>query len=96
MARRQYLVTYDVSDDKRRTALFKMLEGNGDHVQFSVFFCALSEQELAALKGAIGELVQHDQDQVLILDVGAGQAALETALLCIGRPYEPPCRVQVV
>ena len=47
--RNRYLVAYDVSDDKRRTGIFKTLMGNGDHVQFSVFLCDLSDLELARL-----------------------------------------------
>ena len=96
MSRRHYLVTYDVSDDKRRTHLFKLLEGNGDHVQYSVFFCALNEQEKARLQGGIAELIAPTEDQVLILDLGASETPLETALACVGRPYQPAVRVQIV
>ncbi|HUT57607.1 MAG TPA: CRISPR-associated endonuclease Cas2, partial [Phycisphaerae bacterium] len=39
--RRRYLVTYDISDDKRRDLVFKTLRDRGDHVQFSVFLCEL-------------------------------------------------------
>lgn len=96
MPRRHYLLTYDVSDDKRRTRLFKLLEGNGDHVQYSVFFCELNEQELVQLRSGVGELIEHDQDQVLFLDLGSEEMPLATALQCVGRKYEPPCRIQIV
>ncbi|OGV72273.1 MAG: CRISPR-associated endonuclease Cas2 [Lentisphaerae bacterium RIFOXYB12_FULL_65_16] len=96
MARRHYLVTYDIADDKRRTKVFKTLEDNGDHVQFSVFFCQLNERERVVLQGALSELIHRDQDQVLVLDLGSSETALETALQCLGRRYEPPTRVQVV
>ncbi len=39
MARRHFLITYDISDDKRRTKVFHTLQANGDHAQFSVFLC---------------------------------------------------------
>jgi hypothetical protein len=37
--RRRNIVSYDISDDKRRGKVFDHLEGRGDHAQFSVFFC---------------------------------------------------------
>ncbi len=40
--RRRYLITYDISDDKRRARVFKSLRNRGDHLQFSVFLCELN------------------------------------------------------
>ena len=94
--RRRYLVSYDVSDDKRRNGIFRMLMGNGDHVQFSVFLCELNDRELAALKGRLRQTVNHRQDQVLILDLGGAEHDLGAKLECIGKGYEPPSRVLVV
>jgi len=94
--RRRYLVSYDVSDDKRRTGIFKMLMGNGDHVQFSVFLCELNDRELAELKGRLSQGVNHREDQVLILDLGGAEHDLASKLECIGRAYAPPSRVVVV
>jgi len=68
MPRRHYLITYDVSDDKRRTRLFKLLEGEGDHAQYSVFFCDLTPAELASTRARITELIHDREDQVLILN----------------------------
>lgn len=96
MARDYYLVSYDVSDDKRRTRLFKTLRDFGDHVQFSVFFCELNERELVLLRGRMKELVHAPDDQVLLLNLGSAPLALDTALECLGRTYTPACRVQVV
>jgi CRISPR-associated protein Cas2 len=47
--RRRYVISYDISDDKRRTRVFELLLGNGDHVQFSVFLADLSQRELIVL-----------------------------------------------
>ncbi len=43
--RRVYLCTYDVSDDKRRSRLFSLLQDHGDHVQYSVFLCSLTRTD---------------------------------------------------
>jgi CRISPR-associated protein Cas2 len=96
VSRRHYLVTYDIADDKRREQVFRLLEDNGDHVQYSVFYCELNEQERILVEGGLNELIHHDDDQVLILDLGQGAAPLESALRTLGRNYVPPCRVQVV
>ena len=94
--RKRYLIAYDVSDDKRRTAIFKTLMGNGDHVQFSVFLCQLSDVELARLKGNLTEGVNARQDQVVILDLGPADSDLASRLECLGKAYTPPARVMVI
>lgn len=96
MARRHYLVSYDVSDDKRRTRLFKLLEGEGDHAQYSVFFCEFNAAELATLRTAIAEIIHPREDQVLILDLGPGERPLDQGLEVLGSPYEPLTRTLVV
>jgi len=40
-----YLVTYDITDDQRRTKIAKILEDFGDRVQYSVFEMELDRAE---------------------------------------------------
>lgn len=94
--RRRYLITYDVSDDRRRNRIFNSLKDHGNHAQFSVFFCELSRQELARLRGDLKEHVHHHEDQVLILDLGLASQDLLDDLECLGRAYYPPIRAQIV
>ena len=94
--RKRYLVTYDVSDDKRRAAIFETLMGNGDHVQFSVFLCQLSDVELARLRGSLARSINARQDQVLIVDLGPADTDLTSRFECIGKAYTPPARVMVI
>jgi len=96
MARKQFLITYDVSDDKRRNSLFKTLTAHGDHVQFSVFVCALNRMEIAALRATMSELINHHQDQVIIIDMGKAEPDASPLLDCLGKRYNPPTRVQVI
>lgn len=95
MARRQYLVAYDISDDKRRTKVFETLTGQGDHVQFSVFLCALNPQELATLRGALQSLIDARQDQIILVELGVSHSRANLPLECLGKPYNPATRVQV-
>ena len=94
--RRHYLITYDISDDKRRTKLFKLLQGEGDRVQYSVFFCDNNPMELARLRAAITEIIHHKEDQVILLDLGPAQHPLDNGLQIIGAPYKPLVRTIVV
>lgn len=96
MARKQYLICYDIAEDKRRTAVFKMLMANGDHVQYSVFLCALNRQELAGLRGRLSETIHHKQDQIMIVNLGEAKHDLEAVLDCLGKRYNPSARVQIV
>ncbi len=96
MARRHYLVSYDVSDDKRRNRVFQTLEDIGDHVQYSVFLCELSRRELAQLRSQLVDHVHQREDQVMILDLGPAHLSLETALEIMGRPHEPLVRTLIV
>lgn len=94
--RRHYVVTYDISDDKRRTNVFKMLFGYGDHAQYSVFFCELNEQELVILRGKLREAIKHDEDQVMLIDLGGAARPLDAGLEVIGKGYNPPVRTMVI
>ena len=45
MARRRYLVAYDIREDRRLRNVATCMEGYGDRIQYSVFVCDLSEEE---------------------------------------------------
>ena len=46
----RYVISYDISDDKRRRKVVKVLEGVGYRVQYSVFEADLSRKQLADLQ----------------------------------------------
>ncbi|MCY3018315.1 MAG: CRISPR-associated endonuclease Cas2 [Planctomycetota bacterium] len=94
--RNRYLIAYDVADDKRRNRIFKTLMGNGDHVQFSVFLCDLSDVELARIKGSLTEAINQRQDQIIVLNLGPADSPVGIRLECIGMAYSPPARVMVI
>lgn len=96
MARRHYLVTYDIADDKRRTAVFDLLQSNGDHAQYSVFLCQLNSTELARLTAGMQPLIDSAADQVLILDLGRVEFGQSLSLTTLGKAYSPPVRTMIV
>ncbi len=93
---RHYLVSYDIADDKRRTKVFKTLYGFGDHAQYSVFFCELTDRDLVRLRSRMREAIHHTEDQIMIVDLGASARPLEAGLDVLGKPYHPSVRIVVV
>ncbi len=94
--RRHFLIRYDIAGDKRRTAVFETLKDHGDHAQFSVFFSELNPRELAHLRSLLTGIIHHHEDQVLILDIGPNHNPLDRSVDCLGKPYDPTPRSQIV
>lgn len=67
---RLYIVTYDISDDRRWRRVFKLMKGYGRWLQLSVFQCRLSARRRAEMARRLEELIHADADHVLILDLG--------------------------
>lgn len=65
-----YLITYDIADDKRWRAAFRLLHGYGEWLQLSVFQCRLDRARRAELQARLEALLARDADHVLIVDVG--------------------------
>lgn len=97
MARRFFFVSYDISDDRKRNRVFKLLRDLGDRVQYSVFCCQLNDRELHRLKEDLAGKIDLEGDQALVLDAGPvdGQRP-EPDATYIGRAWEPEPRSQVV
>lgn len=96
MARSIYVVTYDISDDRRRTKVFRALHGFGDHTQYSVFLCELNESELIRLRTRLRPFINSNEDQVLIVEVGRVARSMGANIEAIGKPYDPPVRTMVI
>jgi CRISPR-associated protein Cas2 len=84
----RYIVSYDISDPKRLRRVFRTMKGFGDPLQLSVFRCDLSAAERVLLIEAISKVINHREDQVMIIDIGPvdgrGQDRIET----IGRAMD--------
>ena len=85
--RTTYVVTYDISDDKRRRRVFRILLGHGDHLQYSVFRCNLTKMDLVHLRSQLAEVISHKQDQVMFVDVGPSTGRAGSSFEAIGRSY---------
>jgi len=88
--RNAFLVSYDICDPKRLRQVFKTMNSFGDPMQLSVFRCVLSAKEKALLIDRLDELLHHDQDQVLIVDLGPTKGRAKRAIEFLGRRSPPP------
>ncbi len=95
-SRRRYLVTYDISDDKRRDEVFKLCRQQGDHTQYSVFIAELDHRELIAFQSALDGFIHRDEDQILFADLGLADREAGRIIASLGKPYQPPIRALVV
>ncbi len=77
--RQEYLVCYDIEDNKVRTKMFKELRSQGlRHVQKSVFWGYLTKAELNSIRRFISEIME-EPDKALIAKTnlnGRGQSYL--------------------
>jgi CRISPR-associated protein Cas2 len=91
-----YLVCYDISDPKRLRRVFKTMRGFGDHLQLSIFRCDLSPRERAEMIMAIGAIIDHTADQILVVDLGPPDGRAADCFFALGRPYTGPERLAVI
>lgn len=61
-----YIVCYDIIHEKRLRQVFKILKGIGTHIQYSVFFCKLTWQELTELKEKLEGIIDDNEDDIRI------------------------------
>lgn len=61
-----YLVAYDIADERRLSRVFNYMKEKGIHLQYSVFYCLLTWEELKELKTELSEIVDEDEDDVRI------------------------------
>lgn len=59
------VVAYDVSDDKRRQKIVKILVNYGVRSNYSVFECVLTETQVNTMKKRLEKIVESKSDCVL-------------------------------
>jgi CRISPR-associated protein Cas2 len=71
MTKQFIVISYDISNDRRRTKAAKTLEDFGRRVQYSVFECRLLPPEFDRLKKRLKPFVRESQDTIRIYFIGA-------------------------
>lgn len=68
--RRRYLIAYDIRDPARLRRICKLMEANGERLQYSVFVCDLNRTELIHLRADGEDTMNLAVDSVVIVDLG--------------------------
>ena len=90
-----YIVTYDIGEPRRWRRVFKIMNGYGEWLQLSVFQCRLTRRRRVELAAALAEAINHNQDHVLILDLGTVDR-VELRIDSLGKTYAPMKREPII
>lgn len=61
-----YLVCYDIRSPKRWRSAYKILQGYGDRLQYSIFRCWLSQRKREKLRWELERVLTLEDDLLLI------------------------------
>ncbi len=92
---RLYVVTYDISEPKRWRRIFKLMHGYGEWLQLSVFQCRLSRRRHAELIAMLDEMIHHEDDHVVLLDLGLADQ-VRPHVVSLGKDFKAVEREPVV
>jgi CRISPR-associated protein Cas2 len=56
------VVSYDISEDKRRTKIHKMLKSYGQWMQYSLFECDLTKTDYAKMRSRLAKMIKPEED----------------------------------
>lgn len=64
-----YIITYDITDDRRRTKVYEILSDYGKWVGYSVFECMLPPEKFVHLTGELESIIDKNEDSIRIYRV---------------------------
>ncbi|NTV64740.1 MAG: CRISPR-associated endonuclease Cas2 [Oscillochloris sp.] len=91
-----YLISYDISNNKRRTKIAKLLEGFGQRVLESVFECDLEAQAYRILRRRIDWRLRPDEGDRLRIYRLCRSCAEQVEIIGSGPPLERSVDVYIV
>ena len=94
MARRRYLVAYDIREDRRLRNIASCMEGYGERIQYSVFVCDLSDEEAVLMRSDVEVRMKQSEDSVMIIDLG--KAGDSSRFLFLGHHLKLPSSDAVI
>ena len=80
-----YIVAYDIAEPKRLQRVHRTMRGYGDPLQYSVFRCILSPSERVLLIEALTPIINHREDQVMLINLGPADGRAQTSFEILGR-----------
>ena len=80
MSKMLRVLSYDITDDKRRRRLVKLLEGSARRVQYSVFETFMTDGELSVLiSKTLPEILPEEGDSLLVYRLCGSCASVRQA-----------------
>ncbi len=92
---RLFIVTYDISDQKRWRRVFKIMKGYGQWLQLSVFQCRLTARRRADMAARLDREIKHDHDHIIIVDVGPADR-VEPRVESLGKAFQSSRREAII
>jgi CRISPR-associated protein Cas2 len=83
-----YLIAYDMSNDRRRTKVHRLLCGYGAWTQYSLFECWLTRSQMLELRMRLEALLKAEEDSVRIYAL-CGTCQNKVVTIGSPRPQEP-------
>lgn len=80
-----YLVSYDISDQRRLREVRKAVEGFGRRLHYSVYRCDLNRKGKVELEAELSGLINHKEDRVMLIDLGPADSDTENRITFLGR-----------
>ena len=90
-----YVLAYDITDNRRRAKVVKLLESLGFRVQGSVFEGYINSQEIERLIRRLSLVIDRDSDSMRIYPLCESCRAKMT-LIGVGKVNEPPDSVVII
>jgi CRISPR-associated protein Cas2 len=90
-----YIVTYDIGDPRRWRRVFKVMNGFGEWLQYSVFQCRMNAQRQAELIALLDGIIHHDSDHVLLVDIGQADH-VTPRVVSLGKDFQAVVREPVI
>lgn len=92
---RLYIVTYDISDQKRWRRVFRIMKGYGQWLQLSVFQCRLTARRRADMAARLDREIKRDDDHIIIVDVGPAER-VDLKVESLGKSFQSSKRQAII
>lgn len=84
-----YSICYDISEDRRRTKISKILKDYGERVQYSVFEANLEPDQLERLMNRAAKVLNAEEDSLRLYPLCAACRA-KVEILGLGSVMQDP------
>ena len=92
---RLYIVTYDISDQKRWRRVFRIMKGYGRWLQLSVFQCRLTARRRADMAARLDREIKQQDDHVIIVDLGPADRG-DPRIESLGKAFQSTKREAII